>query len=385
MFCSAFTPPVNAGGGKNAYNFARFLSDKRYPVTLLSLNRMGKLPSHSISGDLVIRRILYFNQNMITKLFSLFIILPTYFYYIVRNDVVFIYGGNIIGYEFLILSGRILGKKVVFRSTMLDEDDITTMINKSSLLRPVRKWILRLMNYYFSINPEFTRSYVEVFGGNHKIIESVQGVDIRFFHPVTQDEKRMLKTKLGLPENLFLIITVGFLVRRKGFKGIFEALEKLNIPFLYIVVGDYDVDKSHYLYHIRKEMKSLYDMGSCLLGDKIFFTGPKENVNEYLQASDVFLLNSKREGVSNALLEAMACGISPVLKSLKGIEQYITKHNQNSLGFDNSQEIYDTILKMFENSDLRNDIGARAFETVSGHWTFDHVMERLTEQDILNG
>ncbi|UCG26879.1 MAG: glycosyltransferase family 4 protein [Bacteroidales bacterium] len=383
LFCSSFTPPVNAGGGKNAYNFARFLADKGYPVTLLSLNRRGKLPPKSRTGNLFIRRILYFNHNLFTKLLSLFIILPSYIYYVCKNDIVFIYGGNIIGYEFIILTGRLLGKKVVFRSTMLDEDDIRTIIKRSSLLRPVRKLILQSVNFYFSINPEFTKSYVDVFHEKDKVFESVQGVDTRYFHPVNNDEKRKLRNKLGLPLDQCIIISIGFLVKRKGFKTIFEILGKLDFPFLYLVLGDYEVTVSHYLYHLNEEMKMLHQMGNILLGTKIVFTGPHVNVNEYLQASDVYLLNSKREGVPNALLEAMACGKTSVVKSLKGIDQYITYHNVNSLVIRYPEEIRLSLIKLRTNNGLRKKLEFESVRTVMGKCSFDEVLNRMLKHEIL--
>jgi len=383
LFCSSFTPPVNAGGGQNAFNFAKFLSEKNYKVTLLSLNRRGKLPSRSTSDELIIKRILYFNQNIASKVLSLFIILPNYFWYVAKSKLIFIYGGNIIGYEFIILIGRIFGKKVIFRSTMLGEDDVTTIIQKSAVLKPVRKWILGLMSYYFSINPEFTQSYIYVFGNNHNIIESVQGVDTRYFHPVRKYEIRSLRNKLGLPEDLLLIITVGFLVKRKGFTEIFKALEKLDIPFLYVIVGDFKVDKSHYLYHLRKEMNFLYDLGTNLLNDKILFTGPKENVNEYLQASDLFLLNSKREGVPNALLEAMACGKVCVVKSIIGIDQFISFHNENSMVFTKPQDIVPIIKDLNKNNKLCKRLEEKSFQTISANFSSERLLDILLKKGIL--
>ena len=145
LFCSSFTPPVNAGGGKNAFNFAKFLSEKGLKVTLLTLNRRGKLPPREQVGTMKIMRILYFNYNLFTKLLSLLIILPGYFIYVVRNDVIFIYGGNIIAFEFIILTGRLLGRQVVFRSTMLGEDDMVTLIRKWHGLKRLRKDIIKMI------------------------------------------------------------------------------------------------------------------------------------------------------------------------------------------------------------------------------------------------
>ena len=119
-----------------------------------------------------------------------------------------------------------------------------------------------------------------------------------------------------------------------------------------------------------------------MLGNKIRFTGPVENVHEYLRASDIFLLNSKREGTPNALLEAMACGIPPVMKSLDGIDQYITYKNKNAIILDDLYELIKIFPALTVEQELSR-IGSEAFETIKNGMTFDHVMNLLLEQNII--
>jgi len=208
-------------------------------------------------------------------------------------------------------------------------------------------------------------------------------VDTRFFYPVSNDQKKAIRKKLGLPEDLLLIITVGFLVRRKGYREIFEVLSNLDMPFLYLVVGDFAVDKSHYLYHIRKEMKSLYDMGNNLLEEKIVFTGPVENVNEYMQASDIFLLNSKREGVPNALLEAMACGTICIIRNLKGVDQYITRHHKNSMVYSDPKDIISLIDYLHTHRNNCKELAENSVRTISESFSSTKIYDHLLKNGIL--
>jgi len=291
LFVSSFTPPLNAGSGRNAYNFASFLAERGYHITLLSLNRKGKFTRKEIVNKIKIIRLLYFNYNLFSKVLSVFIILPGYVKFVAQSEVVFIYGGNIIGFELIILIGKILKKKIIFQSLLMQEDDIGTLV-KRRLGGRIRKNILNQISIYFSLNPEFSKIWTNIFGSNEKVFESVQGVNTGIFYKVDEKQKGRLREKLGLSNDRLIIITIGYLIERKGFSGIFKLLTDLNFPFYYLVVGDYSVPKEHYMYNFNQEMKELHKLGKEILGEKVIFTGPKTNISEYLNASDIFLFNS---------------------------------------------------------------------------------------------
>jgi len=377
LFVSSFTPPLNAGAGKNAFNFASFLAEKEHKVTLLSLNRRGRLLRRESIKQLKIVRLLYFNHNLMTKLLSLFIILPGYLYYVAKNEVVFIYGGNIIGFEFIILAGRFFRKKVIYRSTMFGDDDLETLIYRR-FAGKIRKKIMRGITFFFSINPAFTQAWRNIYITDENVFESAQGVNVQDFSPVDAKYKKILRTRLGIPQNKLIIVTIGYLVKRKGFTEIFESLNKLNIPFHYLVLGNYSVPEYHYLIHFNPEMKELYSFGKNLLGKSISFTGPLENVNEYLQAADVFLLNSRREGFPNALLEAMACGLPSIVREIDGIDGYFMKRNTNILVTSGeSNEILTCIKRLISGTKLMENIGKNAGHVIRDQASFEVLWNRL--------
>ena len=69
------------------------------------------------------------------------------------------------------------------------------------------------------------------------------------------------------------------------------------------------------------DLKKLYGNIS-----NIMMTGSVSNVNEYLQASDIYISSSKSEGLPNGVLEAMAVGL-PVI--LSNIEQHKEIYDAN--------------------------------------------------------
>lgn len=56
-----------------------------------------------------------------------------------------------------------------------------------------------------------------------------------------------------------------------------------------------------------------------LAGDKIIFLGERHNVSDYLLNADAFCLSSVREGMPISLIEAFACGCTPICTPIGGL------------------------------------------------------------------
>jgi len=380
LICVPYTYPFNAGGGRNALYFAKNISNKNIKASILSLNQNITLSSKSLVDSVPIYRIPYFKYNIITKILSLFFIISYYIFFIIKSDIIIIYGNNNILYELIIFFGWLLNKKVVFRSTMLKDDDVSKLVNKNKHLKLFRKKLFNSIYGYFSLSPKFTESYFNVFKNNVKIFESSQGVETSIFFPVSEIEKNKIRRKLNLPENIVIIISVGYLIKRKGYEQIFEVLNQIKLPFLYVIVGDYHVPADHYLSRKNKEMSYLFDYSKKLLGNKILFTGPKDNVNEYLQSSDIYLINSKKEGLPNALLEAMACGICPISNNIAGLNNYILFDEKNCLIFNDSIEMQNIISDSITNNTKRKQLANNASAFINENCTLDKVSQKFIKR-----
>ena len=66
------------------------------------------------------------------------------------------------------------------------------------------------------------------------------------------------------------------------------------------------------------------------LGDTVLFLGHVPNAKEYVLASDVFVLPTRTEGMSNALVEALACGAVVVATDIPANRE-ICSHEENAL------------------------------------------------------
>jgi glycosyltransferase involved in cell wall biosynthesis len=72
-------------------------------------------------------------------------------------------------------------------------------------------------------------------------------------------------------------------------------------------------------------------VGELPLRDDIIVRGWSNSIVDYLRAADAFLYPSHADGMSNALLEAMACGLAPVATRAGAAESIINDGNNGLL------------------------------------------------------
>jgi glycosyltransferase involved in cell wall biosynthesis len=194
-----------------------------------------------------------------------------------------------------------------------------------------------------------------------KITHVGNGININKFRPVIDNIQ--LKSKLGLPVDSFIIMGVGRLVKGKGFQNLIDAFYKISKSekncYLMIVGGVLSHDFSKYEKMIMNKIKKLY------LEKKVILTGMVENVEDYLNCSDVYVLSSFREGVSRSMLEAMSCKIPVISTNIRGSREII-KNNYNGFLYEKSNisQLILLILKLKNDKKLVKKITTNAFKLI---------------------
>ena len=114
----------------------------------------------------------------------------------------------------------------------------------------------------------------------------------------------------AIPEEAFLILSVGELNANKNQKIIIDALSLLQDKDIYYV-----------LCGSGKNLKTLQAQSrKCQLQDNIRFVDYRRDIINFYDQADVFVLPSYREGMPIALLEAMYCGVTPVTSDIRGVK-----------------------------------------------------------------
>ena len=134
-------------------------------------------------------------------------------------------------------------------------------------------------------------------------------VDPDFFSPAASPVRKK--------SDSLLVISTGALIWRKGYEYALCAIRQLidqGIPAQYEIIGD-GPERQRILYTVQ-------DLG---LEENVFLSGwlSPEKVRDRLRDSDIFLLSSLSEGISNAVLEAMSCGLPVITTDCGGMREAI--------------------------------------------------------------
>lgn len=218
-----------------------------------------------------------------------------------------------------ILMGKLLGKKSVLNLTSSGPEGIVQAIAKNEHASGLSRLIHRLhtrVDACIAISERGIEEALALGIDSQRIHLIPQGVDADYFKPASSLE--LAKTNKQLSA-----------FRTVVFVGRFAAAK--NLPVLlaaWATVSAHLADARLVLVGAGEkyqEIEALIEQKH--LQDKVLLVGACDNVLPWYQASDVFVLSSDYEGLSNSLLEAMSCGLPVVSTRVSGSTDVFAQAN----------------------------------------------------------
>ena len=260
---------------------------------------------------------------------------------------------------------------------------LATELPSDGILKRVRKgWGLRLLyNQLDSIvvNSRVLRDLLLDLGLKTQIEVIPNGVDLQRFRAISnREERRALRSVLGMDDSHKVITAVGSVVPRKGSDFLLEAWSRFayRVPeaHLYFVGPVFDANHPD-LGDFQRRIEGLVAASGA--SDRVHFVGFIENVEEYLRASDVFVFPSMREGLPNVVLEAMASGLPVVMTPFFGQSEDLGQPGQQYLLVERNPEALATVIaELFEEEGLRATLGQRARRWVEANMDVERSLDR---------
>ncbi len=192
------------------------------------------------------------------------------------------------------------------------------------------------------------------------------GVDTKRFAPC-RVSRALLRGELGLPSESFVVGTVGRLVPIKDQGTLIQAASRLveaGVELRLVLVGS------------GPERESLRNLATSQLGGRVSFVGDSDRVPELLNAMDVFVLPSRGEGMSNTLLEAMACGLPLLATKVGGNPEIVEEERTGWLfGPGDFNDLAGRLMLLANNPGLKLQFGRAARERAVESFSLDRMLE----------
>ncbi len=191
------------------------------------------------------------------------------------------------------------------------------------------------------------------------------GVETKLFHPLDQNKCRK---KLKLDEHSNIICFVGGLEIWQGIEYLINSAPRImkkvpNTIFLIVGTG-------------LLEMKLKNKVQELNITDKFIFTGrvPYGEVPIYINSSDLCVVLKKKFPIGYSplkLYEYMACGKAVLATKISGLD-IIEKYNAGlTVNPKNPQEVANAIIKLLNNSKLREQMGNNSLKVVMKKYTWE--------------
>jgi glycosyltransferase involved in cell wall biosynthesis len=231
-------------------------------------------------------------------------------------------------------------------------------------------------------NRSVGRDSISNLGVKNRIEVIPNGVDIDQYHPPTDAQNRLkLRESLGIGENQIMITTIGSIRPTKGSDLLLEAWGRIaqKYPQIHLVLLGIRIDQTDpKLLQFRQKLKGLVEASGA--ASRIHFAGLVSNVASYLQSSDIFVFPSKREGMPNAVLEAMATGLPVILTPFTGLTEDFGRSNDQYLLADHSPvALAAAIENVLAHRDLRARLGHSARDWVQKNMAIGKSIDRYAD------
>ncbi len=355
-------PPLPVGGAeRQAERLSGYLAQNGWPVQVLT-RKTAELPPKEKRNGFEIIRPATFGPG---KLKTISFVLGSIFHlWKVRRQFEIVHAHLAFGPAFAgVIVAHLLNKKVIVKlgnSGKFGDIYASQQTSRGRLrLAVLRKWA----DLVIALDSTMEAEALAAGFAKNRVRRMFNGIEAEHFAPTQPDATA--KARLGLQDKIVLLY-MGRFAPQKSLPTLLMALAKAKVdcPQLHLLLlGD------------GPEKPALETMAKELgISTQVTFVETQADVCPYLNAADMFVLPSLAEGISNALLEAMAAGLACLTTPTGGSPEVL---EQGQCGLLLPAEDPDSWAKAM--AELGNDpvkrkaLGEAAQKRIADHFDFSVV------------
>ena len=201
---------------------------------------------------------------------------------------------------------------------------------------------------------------------------SIAGIKLERY-VISEQVRRAERDNLGIPEDHVVYIFLGRLNHDKGIGELYEAFNRLVVDCPKAVLLFYGMDEEGY-------DEKVTDFPNIKKGENFFFPGLTKTPFNALQAGDVFVLPTWREGFGVSVLEAHALGLPVITSDAYGVvDASVPGETGLRCKVGDAPGLYECMKQYYDNPDMRLLHGANGRKRVEQLFDYKIVSQAWTD------
>ena len=357
LFCTfSYFPAVTGGAERQARLQAQELVRRGHQVTVVC-PRSGRLSSETIQGVRVVR-LCRIERWPVTRISYFARLFPWLLRHVGKFDLVHVHLANIQA-DLAVFAARRWRRPTYLK--LACGGPVGEVQRLSGVARFTRWYGYRHADRIQALSSEIVDELVGIGVAEDRIVQIPNGIDMEEFAPVDDRRRRELRAKLNLPADQVTALFVGRLVDYKGIDDLLAAWPQVRQEDATLVV-------------VGATGEAVTAPAGVIVRDWV------QSPREYMQAADVFVHPSHADGMSNAVLEAMACGL-PLVATKHGATHGLVEDGREALLVParNPNALAAALRRLLREPTLRRKLAAVARQS-AGRFGLAQVVDSIERQ-----
>lgn len=362
IFVSRYFYPFVGGLEKRVHNLARALSARGIRVEILTSRLSPELPSDQMLDNVSIHRIASPRIKVVGA--CVFIAQLARFLFQRRSQYQILHAFQV-GHSSAaaVLLGRLIRKPVFLSlSGGGSGGDVGRHVKTPWGLAFLA--LCRLASTIIVLNAQMQREVKLLMYPSARTACIPNGVDTTYYQP--HPDRSQLRKDMAIPEKPIILYT-GRLSAEKGIAALVRAFTLLRSPspVLYILGSG-------------PEQQRIERMIQELCPDNTVVLLPAcKDIRPYYQCADIFVMPSFHEGISNSVLEAMACALPVIATGVAGNTDLVHhRHNGLLVPPGDAPALAAALDELLNSPDTARDMGCQGQIIAQTRYCFDDMVER---------